>query len=1201
MSTGLPSLALQNAGSAALSSGVAVFGQVFVEGDVPLGAGVTGVIGGQAVGVQLDVKSRHEDGSVKMAVVSVERPVLSAGQEVKLELGLGSAAAGPKVNLASVSQGHSFVVELSPKPIDGVASQLGSQKITVDVLAALRDALANGTASVWQEGPLASQARVEIDLPGSMRLKFDVTAYKDGQIGVDAVFANDEAMEAVGGRVAYDVVGRLNGAPVIQESVSQGQYQSWHREVSSGGANGTTGLGDAGQGWLNIKHDVAYLKETGAIAQYDTSIKVDASLLNGYGTAITASTWDDPLSANGVQQYMPMTGGRPDLGFTTQHNVAWLLSGDIRAAEYALGQAAAAGAVPWNFWDDKGDTWLNSANYPKLWTDVRGGTGRPGDASSTGLTQQVPRDTGWSPDTAHQPDLSFVPYIQTGERWMLDNLQAQASFSVMSFWPAPREDGEGLVIGSNQPRAAAWSLRQIENAAWISPDGSAEQAYFQQVAQNNWDWLKAQMPAWTALQGEAHGWLNPTHPASVNATLGVMSPWQQDYFAGVAAIAAKRGSDGAMDYLNWADNFLIGRFMNEAKGFETRDGAAYAIGVRDPITGQFHDTWAEVGAATRAAGWSNESGWLSPGSEYARLALATLAAIHDLTGNPDALAAYRALLLEGAPSTDQATYGRNPAYAITIPAVLDELRPPGAVAAAPGGGSTGAVTEIGRLLLANAPVLKTAQSVTLGSGNDTLVLKLSQDFYLASAQYVVRINDVQVGGTQVAGALRTSGTHDTLTIRGDWGASVKISIQFLNDAAKAGEGDRNLYLNSATLDGVNLKLAAALYNHGSRDFTVSNPNPAGLPLPAATIADILDGTATADTLIGTAGADIIEGRAGNDILTGGKGADAFLFARGDGADRITDFASGTDRILLKGIDPATLKASLATIGGALGTQITYGTADSIFLAGVTSLRAGDLVFDTQPGASIAAAPAPVPTATAGFAPVSHSFGSGKDALVLRIAQDQFRGSAQYTIHVDGQQVGGTLTASALNRDGTADTITIQGSFGPTTTVAIRFLNDNWGGHVTLDRNLYLKSASMNGIDLGLAETWGTNGTKSFAIAKPVALPAATFAALPTGDAGANTLAGGAGADIIRGAAGNDTLSGGAGADTFLFAAGHGQDRITDFASGADRLLFDGIDPAALRAQAATVDGVAGIQISHGADSIFLAGVTSLQQGDLVFA
>ncbi|NJN05560.1 MAG: hypothetical protein HC814_03025, partial [Rhodobacteraceae bacterium] len=188
------------------------------------------------------------------------------------------------------------------------SSSLGSAPITVDVLAALRKGLADGSASVWQSGPLASQARVEVDVPGSMRLKFDVTAFKDGQISVDATFANDEAMEVSGGRVAYQVVARLDGATVISETVSQGQYQTWHREVSSGGANGTTGLGDAQAGWLNIRSDVEYLKATGAVAQYDLSIKVDAGILNGYGTAIQAATWDDPLAANGVMQAMGTAG-----------------------------------------------------------------------------------------------------------------------------------------------------------------------------------------------------------------------------------------------------------------------------------------------------------------------------------------------------------------------------------------------------------------------------------------------------------------------------------------------------------------------------------------------------------------------------------------------------------------------------------------------------------------------------------------------------------------------------------------------------------------------------------------------------------------------------------------------------------------------------------------------------------------------------
>src|SRR5262249_46329056 len=59
----------------------------------------------------------------------------------------------------------------------------------------------------------------------------------------------------------------------------------------------------------------------------------------------------------------------------------------------------------------------------------------------------------------------------------------------------------------------------------------------------------------------------------------------------------------------------------------------------------------------------------------------------------------------------------------------------------------------------------------------------------------------------------------------------------------------------------------------------------------------------------------------------------------------------------------------------------------------------------------------------------------------------------------------------------------------------------------------------------------------------------------TGDSDANSLIGGAGGDTIAGAGGNDRiqgglgidlLTGGSGNDTFVFGAGFGNDRITDF-------------------------------------------------------
>jgi hypothetical protein len=840
---GIVGLNLQNAGAQTLQGGVTTLGQTFVKGDLAAGQKLTAMINGVGTPVQVDVKTTWPDGSVKMAVLSLERPDIAAGGSVNVVLAKTAAAtAQPAVNLATATQSHSFTVDITPQ---------GGSTIKIDVLDALRKALADGSASKWQEGPLATQARVVVELPGSQRAEFDVTAFKGGGIQVDAQFNNDQAMQATGGRANYTAVVTMDGQVVATETVSQAQYQNWSREFSSNLKDGGQGLGDSSKGWLNIRADVDYLQKTGAVADYDLSMPVRESLLQSYGTAIATADWGDALSANGVTKYMPATGHRPDIGISTEANAAWLMTQDARAAEYAMGQAQAAGAVPWNFFDQANKTWLNTDNYPKLWTDPRGGTGTPGDRNATGLTQQIDSQTGWEPDQAHQPSLSYVPYLQTGERWILDNLQAQASRSIMATWNAERLGDQDLVANGGQVRAGAWSLREIDNAAWVSPDGSAEKAFFQQASAQNWSWLVSKIPEWTAQQGNIHGWV-PGH----HGTSWAISPWTQDYFASVTIVAASRGNADARTFLEWQSNYLIGRFTHAAEGMNPHDGVIYRMPIADATTGAFYKTWGEVGAATVANGWSVGTGWEN--ANYAQLGLATLAGIYSVTGSQAAADAYRMLVAQNPIYSGTADLAASPINAITIPSIYYDYNPTSITQSTPsqpgsgtggttggssgggtsGGGTTGGTTTggstsggttgTGYVLADNVqgpatdgkPVI-----TTIGSGPDTLLLRFSQQAYLGSAQYIIKVDGVQIGGVMTAGALAGSGQFDQISVKGNWVGTAKLDVMFLSDAYGTGVGqDRNLFLQGVSWNGVDMRASSDFHQTGTvRSFTLSEP------------------------------------------------------------------------------------------------------------------------------------------------------------------------------------------------------------------------------------------------------------------------------------------------------------------------------------------------------------------------------------------
>jgi hypothetical protein len=157
-----------------------------------------------------------------------------------------------------------------------------------------------------------------------------------------------------------------------------------------------------------------------------------------------------------------------------------------------------------------------------------------------------------------------------------------------------------------------------------------------------------------------------------------------------------------------------------------------------------------------------------------------------------------------------------------------------------------------------------------------------------------------------------------------------------------------------------------------------------------------------------------------------------------------------------------LTASGAVESGYKAVALTKGAATvSVFLA-----KSGDKVqvVDNPTSPTVIADSSPVtitdPIVTP---PPTVTIGSGPDTLALQVSEDAYLGNALFTVSVDGKQIGGTQTATALHSSGQTQTFDVLGTFAAGShTATVDFLNDAYGGSPTTDRNLYVDGATIDG-------------------------------------------------------------------------------------------------------------------------------------------
>ena len=112
--------------------------------------------------------------------------------------------------------------------------------------------------------------------------------------------------------------------------------------------------------------------------------------------------------------------------------------------------------------------------------------------------------------------------------------------------------------------------------------------------------------------------------------------------------------------------------------------------------------------------------------------------------------------------------------------------------------------------------------------------------------------------------------------------------------------------------------------------------------------------------------------------------------------------------------------------------------------------------------------------------------TGASPLVLQLSEDAYQGDAQFTVSVDGKQLGGTQTVTASHAAGAVQNFAFaQTMSAGAHDVAVSFLNDAWGGTAATDRNLYVSAIDANNQALpGTAASLLTTSTQHFSITVP---------------------------------------------------------------------------------------------------------------------
>lgn len=525
-------------------------GHAFRVADVPAGAALAGL--------QMTVKSKWPDGSVKVAVLA--GTVAAAGASTEVALRIGAPAAGRPLTLADLKA-------------TGVTASVGASPYGT---ASWSEADWDTPFLVWAQGPVMSSwiYRRPVGSDAHLTAWLEVRLFSGGEVEVVPWIENGYLLRAGPSAKPGTYSFSLGGTPRFGPTPLPVHHHT-RAPLLSGAALGY---------WLGAdrtvlpKHSNTYLYGTGLTQCYMKVVERNfGNITGGRGVSMQFTPYEAFSPTVTIHStVMGQGGGHPSIGVQPAWEAIALVDNSAQGYTQLLRECYRMGQWQIHYRDEL-------THRPVNFRTRAGVQLRVGEADTV-VNVYNRQDGGLTPTPAivggndagstgkfvnsHQPAAPLLAYLMSGRYWFMEECQHIAGINFLS-QPASRK---GSALHTIEPcitpsllqlRGAAWTLRNLLIAECATPDDDPLRPGYTASVDANIGYYHGRYIAPFGAGG--------MNPLGVIQTLGVGTydgnqAWQYDFWTGAwgRAIAFRCGStratrEKARAFFDWVSRSVVGR------------------------------------------------------------------------------------------------------------------------------------------------------------------------------------------------------------------------------------------------------------------------------------------------------------------------------------------------------------------------------------------------------------------------------------------------------------------------------------------------------------------------------------------------------------------------------------------------------------------------------------------------------------------